>query len=274
MHKAEIRDQFRESVQKQDENLDLERVIFLIAAEAHREIDIDSCRNQLDQIASQISFDPDQPLDVGVARIIEHLHNELGFGGNINNYYDPDNSYLNRVLETRLGIPISLGLIHISVGARLGMPVGGVNFPGHFLVRYGDDKEVLVDPFQGSVLSRHDCEVLYKQVAGPDEELDPRFFELAHNKEIVNRVLDNLKQIFWRRKNWDESLSCVERQLLVTPDSPGLLIDLGDVYQNQGHIPLARETYVKALGLANESELKDVAGKRLLALEESGGAVH
>ena len=196
MHKEEIRDQFCESVQKQDENLDLERAIFLIAAETYGEMDIDLCQNQLDQIAGEIRLDPEQPLDVGVARIIEHLHNELGFSGNNNNYHDPENSYLNRVLETRLGNPISLGLIHISVGVRLGMPVGGVRFPGHFLVRYGDDKEVLVDPFHGSVLSRHDCETLFKQVAGPKAELDPRFFELASNKAIVIRVLENLKQIF------------------------------------------------------------------------------
>ena len=103
------------------------------------------------------------------------------------------------MLETRTGIPITLALVHIALGSRLNIPVAGINFPGHFLVKYGDKpNELIVDPFSGRILSEPDCGTLLKQLAGPNAVLKPHYLEIARNKDILIRVLDNLKKIFWQ----------------------------------------------------------------------------
>ena len=178
------------------------------------------------------------------------------------------------MIDFRHGIPISLALIHIALGARLGLSVKGINFPGHFLIRYGADTHVIVDPFSGRMLSKPDCSNLLKQIAGPKAVLQNDYFDVASNKSILIRMLDNLKQIFWRKKHWNQSKSCIDRQLLLLPDRAEFNVQLGAVHEMQGNVGLAQHTYLCVLQDTKDEQLRNLASKRLLALETKATTIH
>ncbi len=276
MQKEEVRAQFGALAVQKDEDIALDYAALLIAAETDDAFDLDAYLVTLDQLANKFEqvFDATTSLGVSVSSLNDFIHREEGFSGNVKHYYAPENSYLNRVIDSRYGIPITLAIIHIALGARLKLPVHGVNFPGHFLVRYGDDRPLFVDPFTGRFLSETDCATLLRQVAGSRTRMQPHYLESAGNKAILIRVLDNLKQIFWRSKSWDESESCIERQLLLRPEQEEFTIQLGAIYEMQGKVSLARDTYTQALQASEDDQIKNMASKRLLALEGSPPTIH
>jgi regulator of sirC expression with transglutaminase-like and TPR domain len=164
--------------------------------------------------------------------------------------------------------------VHIALGSRLGISVKGINFPGHFLIRYGSETQVIVDPFSGRILSKPDCSNLLRQIAGPKATLRDDYFETASNKDVLIRILDNLKQIFWRKKSWDESKACIDRQLLLLPNRGEFNVQLGAVHEMQGNVTLAKLTYLGVLQDSEDENLRGVAGKRLLALESKPTLLH
>jgi regulator of sirC expression with transglutaminase-like and TPR domain len=259
-----------------DEHIDIIEGALLIASETDGKVNVAKYQSHLDGLASKFmgQFDPDTSVGVSVNSVINFIHNEEGFSGNVKAYYDPENSYLNRVLDTRRGIPITLALVHVGLGKRLDIPVGGINFPGHFLVRYGIEHKVIIDPFSGRTLSEADCTNLLGQIAGKPTKVQPQHLEFASNKAILIRILDNLKKIFWEKRAWKESRACIERQLLLYPGDQGLLVQLGAVYEMQGQTQLAMSTYTTVLQNTDDPQLRDVASKRLLAVEPRSRNLH
>ncbi|MBD3648592.1 MAG: hypothetical protein HUJ31_14320 [Pseudomonadales bacterium] len=276
MNKEDVRTRFSSLATGPDTDIRLDEAALLIAAESDGDLDVDAYLAKLDNLADKFETGarPATSLGISVSSLIDFIHGEEGFSGNVRNYYDPENSYLNRVIDTRLGIPVTLALIHIGIGQRLDLPVGGISFPGHFLVRYGKDKQLIVDPFTGRILSETDCATLLRQLAGPRAKIKPEDFSLASNKDILIRILDNLKQIFWRKKSWDDSKACIERQLLLQPEITELSVQLGAVYEMQGDLISARTTYTTVLQQCEDDELKNLASKRLLALETKANIIH
>ena len=276
MSQSEVRERFATLAASSNEQIDLAEAALLIAAET-TDVDVGAYLGQLDGLAKAFedSYDPATALGVSVSSLSDFIHVHEGFAGNVKNYYDPENSYLNRVIDTRRGIPISLALIHISLGQRLDLPVGGINFPGHFLVRYGGaDKHLIVDPFSGRMLSESDCANLLRQLSGNRVKLEPSHFEFAPTKDILARMLDNLKQIFWREKSWTNSRACVERQLLLRPRQSEYLIQLGALYEMQGEPQQAQSLYTDVLQSSEDEQLRSVASKRLLSLTPRAPTVH
>ena len=269
----DIRQRFAAIAALPDDEIRLDEAALLIAAEAESDFTVEHYLHQLDDYAHGF-----QSLREGygapITSLINYIHNELGFTGNVSDYYDPANSYLNRVIENRHGIPISLALIHLAIGSRLGVPVWGISFPGHFLVRYGDSTGAIVDPFSGRELSQTDCQTLLRQIAGQRATLKDEYFLSAGSREILIRMLDNLKQIFWQARNWEESKACIDRQLLLLPDRKEFTVQLGAVYEMQGNTPLAQHTYTQVLQAATDENLKELASKRLLALGRAPHIVH
>jgi len=259
-----------------DDEIRLDEAALLIAAETEDNIDTSLYLKALDLLAKKFEKNSDARSDLGISvnSLIDFIHVEEGFSGNIKNYYDPCNSYLNRVIDSRHGIPITLALVHIALGSRLGISVKGINFPGHFLIRYGSEKQVIVDPFSGRILSKPDCSNLLRQIAGPKATLQDDYFETASNKDVLIRILDNLKQIFWREKSWDESKACIDRQLLLLPNRGEFNVQLGAVHEMQGNVTLAKLTYLGVLQDSEDENLRGVAGKRLLALESKPTLLH
>lgn len=192
-----------------------------------------------------------------VEALNQFLFVDHGFNGNRVNYYDPANSYLNHVLDRRTGIPITLALVYTEVGQRLGIPVFGVAFPGHFLVKHvGGDEEILIDPFFGARLTTHQCEERLRAIYGPAARLEPELLRPAAPKEVLLRILRNLKNVYVQREDWIRTLACLERILLIYPDSPAELRDRGlTFYRLECFGPALRdlERYLEAAPAADSS---------------------
>jgi regulator of sirC expression with transglutaminase-like and TPR domain len=177
---------FEALVQGPEPAIPLDELTLLVAAHAEPDLDIDRWLTELDDLAARCD-------DRTFAGVVHHMAAE-GFSGNRVDYYDPSNSYLHHVLERRTGIPITLSIVTIELGRRLGIPVVGVGMPGHFLVRDGADDDAFADPFEGRFLARDDCERLLSEVQ-PGVAFDARHLAPVGTRTIVSRVLANLKGI-------------------------------------------------------------------------------
>lgn len=170
--------------------LSLDEAALLIAAHAYPALDLAAELRKIDALAEGC-FAP--TLDA----LVHHLFVDLEFGGNRRAYYDPRNSFLNDVVARRVGIPISLSVLAIVVGRRLGVPLVGIGLPGHFLLRDQVDHDVFVDPFDhGALLDRAGCEQAFRRVQGADASFDPAFLEPVGSFTILTRMLANLRAIF------------------------------------------------------------------------------
>jgi len=164
-----------------------------------------------------------------IATLNAYLFEELGFSGNADRYDDPRNSFLNEVLDRRLGIPISLAAIYLEIGHRAGMRLEGVNFPGHFLVRAPDAAEdLIVDPFHaGALLSEVDCRHLLRQHLGDEAAFDHALLATATRQQIVVRMLVNLKRLYVRMQSFPQARAAADLLLAVDPSALAELRDRG-----------------------------------------------
>src|SRR5207237_652248 len=176
-----------------------------------------------------------------IVALNQFLFEDLGYWGNTDDYYDPRNSYLNDVIDRKTGIPITMSILYMELGRRIGLPLEGVSFPGHFLVRVRLRGGTLVlDPFSGGApqsepelrerLQRVIPEGAAGGVAVGELPLD-QFLEPASNRQILARVLRNLKGIYRDTDQPEQLLAVLNRMLLVAPDAPAELRDRGIVYQ-------------------------------------------
>ena len=177
-------------VQRPEDAIHLDEAALLVAAHADPSLDLDEALGRLDELAAGVRS-PD--LD-GVVR---HLFGELGFRGADHDYGDPRNSYLHVVVERRTGIPITLVVLLAEVGRRLGVPVGCVSMPGHFLARDETDTDVFIDAFaRGARLDAAGARARFEQVHGGDVPFDPAYLEPVGARSTLTRVLANLERIF------------------------------------------------------------------------------
>lgn len=250
---ALIPDPFAALAALPEEQIDLAEAALLIADEADPPPDPAACLCRLDELAASaeehLAFHGSPR-----ARVEALCHFVFGrerFHGNTADYYDVRNSYLHEVLRRRTGIPITLALLLIELGKRVHLPLEGVNFPGHFLVRHVSPRgDVLVDPFSGRLLDGTDCEALLQRVAGPQASLRPELFHTAAPKALLRRMLNNLKGIHLRQEAWGDALRCSERTVLLAPDDPDELGDRGLLYHRLECFSEAVRDLERALALA------------------------
>ena len=176
-----------------------------------------------------------------------YLFDELGFSGNSDDFYDPRNSFLNEVIERRVGIPITLGVVYIEIGRRIGLGLHGVSFPGHFLVKCAlRDGIVVLDPYSRGVSLDADELQQRLRAAGSPGDVDgailAHLLGAASNKEVLGRMLRNLKGIYVERADWLRALSASERVIALLPD------DAGEEYRDRAGIYLKLECIRAALG--------------------------
>jgi regulator of sirC expression with transglutaminase-like and TPR domain len=186
---VDVTDRFAELVRGPEAQCRLDLGAVLIAAHARRDLDVDEELGRLDDLAEGCG----EPTLDGLVR---HLFDELGFQGDVDEYSHPRNSLLDSVLERRRGIPITLSLVLLEVGRRLGVPLAGVGMPGHFLVRDRVDADLFVDPFWRVQLDRAGCEKVFHALHGPSAKLEDRFLEPVGNRAILARMLTNLRRSF------------------------------------------------------------------------------
>lgn len=257
--------EFAEETLKAEEELDLGRAALLMAKCEYPSLDINFYLSLLDEIASTIksrlpqkttSLDP----FLLIKQINEHIYEELAFRGNKENYYDPRNSFLNEVLVSRLGIPITLSVFYIEIARRLGLKIQGVGMPGHFLMKCSvDNKEIILDAFnQGQILDKNDCQELLNTVYGAQVELKPSFFRTTSKKDILIRMLNNLKNIYLSSSDHPRTLATIERLLLINPKAINEIRDRGLVNYHLGKYSLAitdLEFYLTNAPKNQESEI-------------------
>ena len=231
----------------------------LIAAAEYPDIDIESSVANLDRMAEAAGrrLAADSTSLQQLNTITDLLFGVIGFSGNTEDYYDPRNSYLNDVLERRLGIPITLSVICIEVGRRMDVPVQGIGMPGHFLINHRDEPNFFVDTFNGGLLLNQDeCGALLRESAGDQVNLEAHHLNPITPREMLARLLRNLKAIYWDREDFDRCISTIGGLMAVLPDRPEERRDRGVVHLKAGnHRQSAEdfEAYLEAMPGAEDA---------------------
>ena len=224
---------------QQDDAIPLFEAALSIAQDEDPALDLTACMVELDKLANQLKRR--LPSDVGqipkLRLLNQFFYQELGFAGNVNDYYDPNNSYLHKVLLSRRGIPISLAVIYMELAQQVGLNVRGISFPGHFLMKLSvKNGDIVLDPFNGASLSREELE----------ERLEPYFLqpqdsaslpmasllEDAQPRVILVRMLRNLKALYAEQPRWQQFLNVQQRLVVLLPDEISERRDRGLAFAN------------------------------------------
>jgi len=234
---------FAQVLDRDDARIDLARACLMVAQDAYPGLDLERYLGTLERMAMRLRASIGQAggAEERVVALNRYLFEELGYRGNAEDYYDPRNSYLNDVIDRRTGIPITLAVLYMELGRRAGLPLAGVSFPGHFLVRLRLRAGTLVlDPFSGGApLSEDELRERLQRVI-PEGLVDRRslaelpleeFLEPATNRQILARLLRNLKGIYRERDKPQQMLEVLNRMLVVAPEASAELRDRGIVYQ-------------------------------------------
>jgi len=219
------------------ENFNLAEACLLIAQDAYPDLDVAHYLAHIDALAATVKsrLSSDAFAEQKVMVLNRYLFNELGFCGNAGDYFDPRNSYLNQVLERRAGIPITLSILYMEVGRRLGLRLEGVSFPGHFLVKLRvTGGHLVLDPFLGGeAQSEADLRARLARVL-PQRDADtlplPQFLEAASPRQILARVLRNLKGIYLQSDEAQNTLKVMQRMVMVAPHAAEEVRDRGLAY--------------------------------------------
>jgi regulator of sirC expression with transglutaminase-like and TPR domain len=209
--------------------LDLAEVALLLARDEYPDVDVEAYLSELAGMAHEARRYLRGDLRTRVRGLCRYLFHEMGFRGNTQTYYDPRNSYFNQVLDRRLGIPITLTAVAMSVGSRAGLEIAGVGLPGHFLARASDSgEEVLFDPFHGGrERTEEECAALVEQATGQAIPLGPEHFAAVSLGVMVQRMLNNLKAIYLRDEDFPRAVRILERLTQLAPGDLSQQRDLG-----------------------------------------------
>lgn len=226
-----IRNDFIQMVKRPESQFDLAHAALLVAAESHPDLDVQAALGRIDAWADELrervepSFNNLQKL----ARLRRFAFEHLGFRGDHTDYYSPSNSLLNEVMERRRGIPITLSILFLELGWRIGIPFEGVGFPGHFLVRLsGEERDLLLDPYKrGMSVHEEDCRSMLHAITGGRLEFDDTMVVSVSKHAMIARLLRNLKAAYLRENVDEQALLCVERLLVLEPENADELRDRG-----------------------------------------------
>ena len=264
-----------------DHALPLLGVALLIARDEYPGLDPAQYEAQVREHAARVqdSIDGGAHRTQTMRAINRLLFEEIGYAGNHDEYYDPRNSYLNEVFERRLGNPISLAMVQMEVARRLGVPLDGVSFPGHFLVRLPVDDGILVmDPFNGGrPLGADELRERAKPHLGgdvPDDNALMHILDPASHRAILVRMLRNLHGVYAERDEWDRAARSADRVLKLSPEQPEALRDRGLAYLKMDYQQGARHDLARYLHLAPEAADAQALRERLVELNTSKSRMH
>ncbi len=215
-----------------------------LAQDEYPDVDVQSVLNEVDHLQARVrrriaaDTGPVQKLRV----LNQFFFQDLGFAGNVNNYYDPDNSFIHILLHTRRGIPITLAVLWMELAHGLGLSVRGVGFPGHFLVKVNLPMgQVVIDPIDGKSLSREELSERlepYRQRSGLIDEFETPlglYLQTAPSRDIIARMLRNLKEIHKSHSDWPRLLAVQERLIVLMPEAWNEYRDRGLAHAQLGH---------------------------------------
>ena len=231
------------SLVQSDEQFPLLEAAICLAQDEYPDLDVQQVLGDVDQLLARLKrrLPSDAPALQRLRLLNQFFFRDLGFGGNRNDYYDPDNSYINAVLKTRRGIPITLAVLWLELASGLGLQANGVAFPGHFMVKVNLPKgQVVMDPFTGQSLSREELserlEPLRHRSGLADDFEVPMglYLQAAAPREIIARMLRNLKEIHQSQQDWVRLIAVLDRLVLVHPKSWPDYRDRGLAWAAQG----------------------------------------
>jgi regulator of sirC expression with transglutaminase-like and TPR domain len=251
--------------------VDLARVALLIARDAYPRLNPWLYLDQLEQLANQVRYRLTGSLEARTAELSSFLFDECGFAGNTKHYYDPRNSYLNKVLDRQVGLPISLSLVTVAVGTRAGLPVVGVALPGHFVVKTieSNGDQVVFDPFNGGqFLDTDGCEALVTAITGQPFDVTPEALAATPPGAFIQRILNNLKTAYLADRSYRRAARIARRLTQLLPNDPTQQRDYGLLLVQANHFgpainPIRR--YLAARPQAEDTEEVRRILKRALA---------
>jgi len=249
---------FLAEVRRPEQELNLAKACLLVAAEEYPQLPVEAYLGRLDELSEQVRdrlSDETAPLVV-LGELTKLLYEKEGFKGNAQAYYDPRNSFLNDVLDRGLGIPLTLGIVLLEVGWRLGLPLEGVGFPRHFVVRFqGEGLNLLIDAFDGGELHFEDrAQDLLDRVYGGTVRMRAAFLQTATKRDMLVRLLTNLKGLYLNAHDDARSLGAVERLLMLSPTAVGELRDRGILLARAGRSAEAVEQLEEYLDYAPRAQ--------------------
>jgi regulator of sirC expression with transglutaminase-like and TPR domain len=226
-----IRADFVRLMSRSEADLDLAHAALLVAAESHPDLDVQGELQRIEAWADELkqhlepSFNNLQKL----ARLRRFAFEQLGLRGDANDYYSPSNSLLHEVMSRRRGIPLTLSILFLELGWRIGMPIEGVGFPGHFLVRLaGEEQDVILDPYRRGVqVHEEDRRRMLEEITGGRLPYDDAMMASVGKRDMIVRLLRNLKAAYLREQDDARALLAVEKLLVVLPEDPEETRDRG-----------------------------------------------
>lgn len=268
-------ERWKEIVAGPEEEIDLAEAALLIAAPEYPGLDIAAYLARLAEMAATLKRrlrGDISPTETLIA-LNRYLFDELGFHGNIGDYSDPRNSFLNEVLDRRLGIPITLSLITVEVGRRVGLALHGVSFPGHFLVKCMlRDGAVVLDPYaRGASLSLEDLQQRLGALRGgatPAPDMVRHLLAAAGKKSILARMLRNLKGIYGERRDLARALAAADRIIALEPGAAEEYRDRAGVYLDLECFRAALSDFRNYLMLKPAADDAAVVQQRVVELQQ------
>jgi len=263
-----------------EEAIDLAEAALLIATHAYPDLDVAHHLTRIEELAKTLEsrIQPDSDPSQRILALNQYLFAELGFAANEKDYYDPRNSCLNEVLDRRVGIPITLSLLYMEIGARIGLPLEGVSFPGHFLVKCAlPEGTVVLDPYAGGIsLGVADLQKRLRDGRGDEvsSAIVDGMLNAAGKKEIVLRLLRNLKAIYLRSQQFDRALPILDWIIATVPDQPPELRDRGMIYQELECSRAALADFERYLELSPGCDDRDEIRGRIVELQRQSARLN
>jgi regulator of sirC expression with transglutaminase-like and TPR domain len=259
-----------------DDGVGLAEAALRLAAEFQPGLELEPARAELARLGADAarSVPANGPLATRATSLLDYLRTGCGFRGNEVHYDDPRDSFLPDVLARRTGIPITLSIVTIELAARAGLPLCGVSFPGHFLARTVPEPPVVLDAFRGRVLDVEGCTALLRRALGPSAALEPAHLEPAATRDVLVRMLANLKHSYAGRQEWVRAVDCCDRILLLAPEAASELRDRGLLYEQLECFGRALADLERFLALAPRVPEADALRARVDALRPQAARIH
>jgi regulator of sirC expression with transglutaminase-like and TPR domain len=272
-------EEFRRAIEQPESTLDLSRAALAIARPEYPHLDTNAYIARIGALADEAArhlcgeaLDPER----SIAALNYVLFRKHGFRGNREAYFDVRNSFLNDVIERRVGIPITLSVLYIEVARHLGLPLCGVGFPGHFLVKYGDnDQEIIIDAFDGGEIKTYESlQRLLSGLYGQRVALTPELLAPSTKRQTVRRMLNNLKFIYIKARELVKALGALDRMMIAEPNQPEDLRERGQIYLALEYYPQAKADLEDYLRLVPNAADADKIREYLVDIANKGTSIH
>jgi len=270
--------EFRQAADRREEQIDLGRAALTIALPEYPTLDVSAYLGRISDLALEVA--ERAGVDADAFRTIAALNFVFfarhGFRGNRDDYYDPKNSFLNEVIERKTGIPITLSVLYMEVAGRVGLTVDGIGFPGHFMVKAeADGNEIVIDPFNsGDIKTEEDLTAMVQQMYGGKLGFRREFLAPVSKKQILTRMLTNLKVIYAKADDMVKTLGTLDRLLILDPASTDDIRDRGVIYTRLECYGQAKEDLERYLQLAPDADDAAAIREQLVDLAKRVVLIH